>query len=126
MRELLCSPCLDHPITAETKILNTNEIVRKVCQYFELEVNKVLGPARYKELVEARHILSYVLYSDRHLTLSYANIGFMLNQRDHSTVVHAVRKINDFLEIDMDYRQKLKDVYLNVYGTLKYYPQWAI
>ena len=122
----MCTPCFEHPLIVNTKVLTSNEIIRKVCQYFDLEINKVLGPSRYKNLVEARHILSYILYSDRYLTLGYSNIGFMLNQRDHSTVLHAVKKINDFLDVDMDYRQKLKDVYLYVYGTLKYYPQWAI
>ena len=60
---------------------------------FELEPRDIVGPHRYRELVEARSALFWVA---RHrLCADYAETGRRIGGRDHSTVLHAVRRAEE-------------------------------
>ena len=120
-----CSPCIEHGIEVKTEILSSNNIVNKICDFYHASPSMVLGHLRYKKLVEARHIIAHVLRHDRHLDMSLKSIAFLMNHRDHATIIHAVKKINNYLEVDEFFREKVKSIYLMVYGTLKYYPHWT-
>ena len=61
-----------------------------------LRPEEVLGNGRRPQLVLARQIAMYVCR--RRLGLSYPELGRMFGGRDHSTVVHAVKKIKQMLE----------------------------
>lgn len=60
-----------------------------------IPIPEILGKSRKSEIVEARHLLCYSLRK-RHTT---SEVGRMVNI-DHSSVVHAVKKIKDLLSIN--------------------------
>lgn len=72
------------------------EIVEEICRLYALRPEEVLGNGRRPQLVLARQIAMYVCR--RRLGLSYPELGRMFGGRDHSTVVHAVKKIKQMLE----------------------------
>lgn len=76
------------------------EIVEEVCRLYSLRPEEVLGNGRRPQLVLARQIAMYVCR--RRLGLSYPELGRMFGGRDHSTVVHAVKKIKKMLESNKD------------------------
>ena len=70
-------------------------IIRETAQYFELTEEDLKSPARTKTVVTARQIAMYLL---RELTeMSLPKIGEALGGRDHTTVMHADRKIRQLL-----------------------------
>ena len=72
------------PITAET-------ILETASTGFGFPVEQMTGGSRRRPLVEARQIAMYVT---RSMTdLSFPEIGRVYGNRDHTTVMHAVRKI---------------------------------
>ncbi len=74
------------PVDAERVIETTSEM-------FGFERDHLIGPSRKRPLVEARQVAMYVT---RDLTdLSYPDIGRAFGDRDHTTVMHACRKIED-------------------------------
>lgn len=54
-------------------------------------VETITGPRRLKSAANARHLAVYLLRRTSHL--SYPEIGALLGGRDHSTIMHADRKI---------------------------------
>lgn len=76
------------------------EIVEEVSRLYALRPEEVLGNGRRPQLVLARQIAMYVCR--RRLGLSYPELGRMFGGRDHSTVVHAIKKIKKMLESNKD------------------------
>ncbi|PSQ89048.1 MAG: chromosomal replication initiator protein DnaA, partial [Bacteroidetes bacterium QH_2_63_10] len=68
--------------------------------YFRLEKGDLLSRSRKQSVAKARQIAMYLC---RELTEdSYAHIGSRFGGRDHSTVIHAYRKIDEDLTSDSD------------------------
>lgn len=80
----LISKTTKAPVTAKTILTTTAEI-------FDFTIEQITGGSRRRPLVDARQIAMYVT---RDMTdLSYPDIGRAFGNRDHTTVIHAVRKI---------------------------------
>lgn len=63
-----------------------------------ISVDQLTGPARKRELVQARQIAMYLLR--QLLELPYAGIGTLFGGRDHATVMHGVEKIEAQVLVD--------------------------
>jgi len=73
-------------------------IMQQSSEYFGVSINDLCGPSRTRTLVQARQVAMYLC---RELTeLSLPNIGKQFGGRDHTTVMHAERKIADNLAGD--------------------------
>lgn len=67
------------------------DIKRAVAQHFSLLEEDLIGADRSANLVLARHLAMYLC--KQLLKMSYPEIGVAFGDRDHTTVMHAVRKI---------------------------------
>ncbi len=73
-------------------------IMQECSEYFQFSINDLKGPSRTRTLVQARQMAMYLC---RELTdLSLPIIGKHFGGRDHTTVMHAERKIKDNLASD--------------------------
>ncbi len=68
------------------------EVIKTVANHYRLKQTAIKGKRRVKSLVQARHIAMYLLKTD--LDLPLTEIGKWFSNRDHTTVLHAVNKIN--------------------------------
>jgi len=86
-------------IEAEPKrSIDIDTIIDEVCQYFELKRADLLGSSRVKRFSAPRHIAQYMA---RKLTsLSYPEIALKFGGRDHTSVLHAFRKIEGEMQRD--------------------------
>lgn len=75
-----------------------SEIIRTVANHYKVKQAALKGNRRVKELVTARHIAMYLLKEE--LSLPLAEIGKWFSGRDHTTVLHAIRKIERELKQD--------------------------
>lgn len=72
------------------------EIIRIICDFYEIKSTQLKGAKRDAKLVRARQTCMYVLKKDARLT--YSEIGNLLGGRDHTTIMHGVTKIENMLE----------------------------
>ena len=72
--------------------ITPRKVLSQTAKEFSFKVRDLCGKSRQKELVNARHIAMYLLRKD--LNLPLMKIGELLGNRDHSTVIHAIEKIN--------------------------------
>lgn len=80
-------------VTVEPRSLYAREIVSVVATYFGVTVGEIRGPRRATTLIMPRHVAMY-LVSETCPHLSLPSIGRFFGGRDHTTVLYAVRKIN--------------------------------
>ncbi len=76
---------------ADLLVANPDRINMAVCRIFGITPEELLGSSRKANVAEARQITCWLYKND--LTLSFPHIGRLLGGRDHSTIMHAVRKI---------------------------------
>ncbi|HWC22678.1 MAG TPA: chromosomal replication initiator protein DnaA [Flexivirga sp.] len=75
--------------------ISATAIMRQTAKYFGLSVEELCGSSRSRTLVNARQIAMYLC---RELTdLSLPKIGQQFGGRDHTTVMHADRKIRQLM-----------------------------
>lgn len=116
-----CLPCTEHELTYIKIYNNAEDIIDLCCEYFAMDKKDVVGKKRYHNLTQARHMMMYLLYSDRHLNLPLREIGRLFGGRDHSSVTHAFYSIKKDISIYDDVNKKLSNLYLYVYESLKYF-----
>ena len=102
--------------------LTTNEVIDRICSFFFTSRENITINRRFKEIIEVRQIICHVLYYDKFLNLSYQSVGKIFNNQNHATVMHSIKKLNDYCCVDHFFYAKLKAVYLHVYNHLDYFP----
>ena len=83
------------------------QIHEKVCKYFELSKNQLLGKDRKKELSYARQICIYLI--DEMLEMPYTSIGKIFN-KDHATIIYCKNKVQKLLKTDKLLQTQIKDI----------------
>ena len=86
---------------SETKI----RLLNKASEVFDLSVTELAGNQRYKYLMPARFAMYKTL---RERGWSYPRIGKLFDGKDHSTIIHGVRRADYMIEKDPDYAAKVK------------------
>ncbi len=92
-----------------TRKVNTVEKIRDVvCEYFSLSVDAISTKSRKREVVQARQI---AMYLSKQLTKSsLSTIGNTIGQRDHATVLHACKIVNDLMDCDKSFRSSVREI----------------
>lgn len=75
-----------------------NDVIKAVANHYHVKQAALRGKRRVQALVTARHVAMYILKEDLHLPLT--EIGRWFANRDHTTALHATRKIESSLERD--------------------------
>jgi chromosomal replication initiator protein len=92
----------------EATALDASDIIEEVADYFRLSEDDLLSRSRKQTVAQARQIAMYLC---RELTdESYSHIGTRFGGRDHSTVIHAYRKIDEKLESDTSLREDVSSL----------------
>ena len=78
--------------------LKPEVVLNTVAAYFNLKLSHLKGSRRDRSFSLPRQILYYILKSE--LNMSLVEIGSFLGGRDHTTILHGVRKIADLVAID--------------------------
>lgn len=100
-------------IRKEQIFIPTPEIIMEECaKYYSQEVEDIKGNSRSKKIVLARQVSMYLV---RRLTdLSLQEIGEVFGGKDHATVIHSLKKIEDNVAGSPDFNQIIKDITANI------------
>jgi chromosomal replication initiator protein len=87
-------------LSANRRRITIDEIQRTVCQFYRVDRTEMASKRRARAVVRPRQVAMYLA---KVLTpRSYPEIGRKFGGRDHSTVIHAVRLIEDLRTRDAD------------------------
>lgn len=96
------------------------ELIDKSCDFLNVKSNLIYSGSRHAPVSRARFMIIHAVYYNSHLNLSKSDLGIILN-RDHSTIIHALQKIEDYIDTDIDFREELKRFHLFLYGHLQFF-----
>lgn len=117
----VCKVDIDVEIAREQLKLNSHvdvsnisldSISKAVCNYFKISLNDLKSKARTKDLADARHIAMYL--SNKILKATLVEIADFYGKRDHTSVIHGVKKVEDLIKYD----QKIARVLLEIENSL--------
>ena len=103
----LAPPIKRHPMVV---------IQRAVAAAYGIEFAELLAPRRSRQFVRPRQIAMYL--SSKLLPVSLPQIGRRFGDRDHTTVLHAIRKIELMRQTDLEFEFKLKKLMDDLKETL--------
>ncbi len=85
---------------------SVEDIQRVVCHHFKLRSNDMLSKDRHKSIAFARHVAMYLC--KQRLKCSFPELGRAFGNRDHTTVISAVRKVEALRTSDPEVRAHLE------------------
>lgn len=112
--ELVKSIILNNQQTMK-KNLVPKQIIQTVANFYDLKVEDLLGNSREKKFALPRQIVMYLLRTE--LRASFPAIGQELNGRDHTTAMHAVEKIQKYIENDPKIRDEINLIKERLYSA---------
>ena len=72
-----------------------------VAEWFDISIKDILGYRRSHNIVNARSVVAFILRNNT--SMSLPEIGTLIN-RDHSSVIHAVRRIKTLVDNEVSWR----------------------
>jgi chromosomal replication initiator protein len=103
-----CKKILKDFISYNSKSINIEFIQNIVATYFGLNVSEMLSVRRSRSLARPRQIAMY--FAKKFTTSSLPEIGRKFSNRDHTTVIHAVKKIEELMIKDNEIKQKVSEI----------------
>jgi chromosomal replication initiator protein len=85
-----------------------DDIQRVVCHHFKLRTSDLLSKDRHKSIAFARHVAMYLC--KQRLKCSFPELGRAFGNRDHTTVMSAVRKVESLRASDPEVRAHLEAI----------------
>lgn len=96
------------------KKIEPREIIEKVSVYFNIKPTQLKSPKRDHCFAFPRQISMYLLKTE--LNLPLIEVGNLIGGRDHTTIIHGVRKITHLLSINENLRGDILGIKKSLYG----------
>ena len=103
-----CKKILKDFIGYNNKSINVESIQNIVAAHYNLNIDEMLSPRRSRSLARPRQIAMYL--AKQHTTNSLPDIGRKFSNRDHTTVIHAVKKIGELMKKDNEIKENVIEI----------------
>ena len=104
----LARQIIDKLVKNTTHELNVGYIQKVVCDYFNLQTDAITSKTRKREIVQARQIAMY--FAKNMTKLSLATIGSQIGGKDHATVLHACKTVNNLIDTDRQFKGYIDEI----------------
>jgi chromosomal replication initiator protein len=102
----LTQDCLADILRATDRKITVEEIQRKVSDHYNIRLSDLIGPKRVRTFARPRQVAMYLA---KHMTTrSLPDIGRRFGGRDHTTVMHGVRRIEELKARDSQLAEDLE------------------
>jgi chromosomal replication initiator protein len=83
-------------------------IQKVVSEYFQMDVATLQSKTRKRHIVQARQLAMY--FAKKFTKASLASIGTQIGKRDHATVLHACKTVDNLSFTDKQFRKYVEDL----------------
>ena len=90
------------------RFLSVETIQKMVADHYHIKISDLKSPRRLKTLAHPRQIAMYLCR--KHVKSSFPELGMKFGGKDHSTVVHAVQKIERLLPNDSSLKSEISSL----------------
>ena len=104
----LAKDMIDKLIKNTKREISIDYIQKVVCNYFNIPIDQIQSKTRKREIVQARQV---AMFFSKNLTkASLATIGTQIGGKDHATVLHACKTVNNLIETDKRFRIQIDEI----------------
>ena len=100
--------CLADLLRSSERKVTIEEIKRRVADYYSLRMNDLISPRRARSVARPRQVAMYLCKTLTSKSLPEIGRGF--GGRDHTTVIHAVRKIEELRSSDTQIDEDIENL----------------
>ncbi|MDY0014902.1 MAG: chromosomal replication initiator protein DnaA [Bacteroidales bacterium] len=88
--------------------MSIDYIQKVVCDYYNMPVNQIFSTSRKRDIVHVRHSSMY--FAKKYTDMSLSQIGTKCGNKDHATVLHACRAIENLIATDKKIKEDLNNI----------------
>lgn len=92
----------------DEKIVTVEAVAKAVANYFKIAIGDLRGKSRVKHITFARHIAMYMTHKMLKRTLE--EIGEYYSKRDHTSVIHGIKKVERLHKEDTQLAHKIYEI----------------
>ena len=104
----LAKQMIDRYVQSSSREVTIDYIQKVVCDYLDLPVECIQQTSRKREIVNARQLAMY--FAKKITKSSLAVIGAQCGNKDHATVLHACKQIENLRQTDRHMRAMVEDL----------------
>ncbi|MBI2096620.1 MAG: hypothetical protein HYT40_00460 [Candidatus Sungbacteria bacterium] len=105
---------LSHATQEPRRFTSFKKVIKVVSEFYDLNEKELIDRSRRKEVVHPRQVAMYLLRED--LKNSFPFIGEKLGKKDHTTVIHACKKIVQELKNNSLLEEELRIIREKMYS----------
>lgn len=83
-------------------------ILEVVSEHFGITIDQIMSKSRSNDIAKPRQITMYLCKQMTDLPLE--SIGQLLGGRDHSTIIHGIKKVTDEISSDKNFKQTIETI----------------
>ena len=99
-------------VIAKSKLPNVltfeDQVIFTICEFYHITLDEIKSKSRKREHVLARQVA--MVYLKEKTDYSLKRIGSLFENRDHSTVIHALKSIQDLLDTDKKFVEQQSQI----------------
>ena len=104
----LAKKMLDKFVKNTVREVSIDFIQKVICDYFDIPIDIMKSKTRKREIVQCRQLAMY--FSKQMTKNSLAMIGKHCGNKDHATVLHACKTVNNLADTDKRFKGYLSDI----------------
>ena len=104
----LAQQVVDKFVKNTKREISIDYIQKVVSDYFEMDVATLQSKTRKRHIVQARQLAMF--FAKKLTKASLASIGSQIGKRDHATVLHACKTVNNLGETDKQFKRYIDDL----------------
>ncbi len=101
----LVQEALKNFLEQKKKVITVEEIQKNIAAFYNIKVSDIKSKKKNKAFIKPRHTAMFL--TRQLINLSLPEIGRHFGGRDHSTVLHAVQKVENMAKNDPDFQDTL-------------------
>jgi chromosomal replication initiator protein len=98
------------PYTLPGMVVDHLDILRKVAKLYDMEMDDILKKTNSRDIVEPRQLACYLIYKYNRAEYKLQRLASIFNYKNHSCVIHSIRQIENLLNTDKKFENKVKSL----------------
>ncbi|WP_029034679.1 chromosomal replication initiator protein DnaA [Salinimicrobium terrae] len=104
----LAKKIVDNYVKNTKREVSIDYIQKIVSEYFQMDVETLQSKTRKRHIVQARQLAMF--FAKKFTKASLASIGSQIGKRDHATVLHACKTVDNLASTDKQFQKFVEDI----------------
>lgn len=99
---------------SKMRSVSAKRVLDTVAKYYQLTIKDMCGKSRVSNIKTARQVAMFLL--SKELSMSTPKIALEVGVKDHTTVMHGIKKIKSDLKLNFTLRDQIEEIKEKIYG----------